>query len=123
MAGETGFGLGVDEVVITEYFFTKLSENGIVFFEFCSGVDVIVVVIVFAIVAEPRLSSFGEVFEVVGSGVFVFPEAFGHGVLIGFLEAVIEGGVDVGHSSQVDVVGEFMDHDGFGGIGVAGEGE
>ena len=45
--------------------------------------NVIVVVIVDAIVVEPRLDAFGEVFVVIGGGVFPFPQAFGESVVVG----------------------------------------
>ncbi len=60
---------------------------------------------------------------VVGGGVFVFPEAGGHGFVVGGFEAGVEGGIDVGHAAEVDGVGEFVDEDVFGGVGVAGVGE
>ncbi len=50
---EAGCGFGVNQDRFSENFFAEFCEVGVVFDEFLAGVDVVVVVVVFAVVIEP----------------------------------------------------------------------
>ena len=80
----------------------------------------VVIVVVFTVGSKPGLYGLGPVFVVIRSGVFASPKAAGDGGLPGFLEAFIEGGIEVFESHLVDGVGEFVDTDGFGLVRIAG---
>lgn len=53
VAGEAGGGFGVGEVGVAEDFSAECGEAGVVVDEFLAGVDVVVIVVWFAVVSEP----------------------------------------------------------------------
>ncbi len=50
---EAGCGFGVCDFGVAEDFFAEFGEVWVVFDKFLAGVDVVVVVVVFAVVVEP----------------------------------------------------------------------
>lgn len=118
MPCQTCWGFGVSDTSLTEDFFANGRETRIVLLEFVSRVDVIVVMIILAVVVEPRLNPLREVFVVIHAGVFSFPKTSFHGLLIRRLQPSVEGRVDIHQSSQMDIVREFMNEDAFGGVRV-----
>ena len=54
----------------------------------------------------------------IGGGIFSLPQLEVHRALISFLQAVIKRFVYLKHAAVVDVMGEFMDDDGFGRVGI-----
>ena len=69
----------------------------------------VVVVIVFAIVVEPRLHAFGKILVVVDAAVLALPEASRHRCFVGRFQPGIESRVHVQHPAQMNVVGQLMD--------------
>jgi hypothetical protein len=120
MAVKAGGGFGVFEFGVREDFPAQARELGVLFQQLDAGVHMVVVVIVLAVVVEPRLHALGEIFAVVDAGVFAFPQTLLHGRVVGLPDTDVEGGIDVVQSAQVDVVGELVDQDVFLLIGISG---
>ena len=87
MSFEARRRLGVLELRIAERFSAYLGETRIVFEKFGSSIDVIVIVIVLAIVIEPRLHTFGVVLVVVHTRVFSLPQPGSHRHIVRCLQA------------------------------------
>ena len=83
----------------------------------------VVVVVRLAVVVEPGLHALREVLILVGRGVLALPQPLGGGLLEGRLPAGVEGLVHPHHPAQVDVVGELVDQDVLGRVGIAGIGQ
>lgn len=75
MPGETGGGLGGFQLGVAEDLATHGGECGIVVDQSGAGVDVVMIVIVFAIIIEPRLHALGKILVVDDAGVFAPSEA------------------------------------------------
>ena len=112
-------GLGVLQFGITKHFTTDRCQAGIVFQQFGSRVDVVMVVIVLAIVIKPGLNPFGKIFVVIDGSILPFPQAGVHRFAITFLQAFVEGWIDILQASQMNVVRDFVDQDAFGRIRIA----
>lgn len=123
VGGGTLRGTLVAPGAVAEDLGAEAGDLGVVFLQFGAGIDVVMEGVVFAVVVEPGLDGFGPVFLGVGGGVGAFPEVAAGGVLEGLGEAGVEGGVETGEAHGVDGVGEFVDENVFGGVGVAGEAE
>ena len=108
MAVKTGGGFGVFEFGVREDFPAQARELGVILQQLHAGVHIVVVVIILAVVVEPRLHAFGEVFVVVDAGVFAFPQPVLHGRVVGLFDTVVEGGIHVVQSAQMNVVGELV---------------
>ena len=93
-------GLGVFQDGVTKNFPAKIGQTGIILDQFSAGVDVIVVVVVLAVVVEPALHAFGEVFVMVDRSVLALPKPGFHGRVVSLFDTSIEAGVDVGHATQ-----------------------
>ena len=79
------------------------------------------VLVVDAVIVEPRLDAFGKVFVVVGRSILPLPQTLGHGGLVSCLESKVKGRVNLQHTTQVDIVRELMDKDILGSVRVARE--
>ena len=111
-------GRGVAEAGLAKHLPAQPCEGGIVLQQFGPRIDVIVVVVVFAIVVEPALGSLGEVLVMIDRGVRPFPQPGLEGPLPRQLDPLIERGVQPGHAQQVDVVGELVNQDALAGVRV-----
>ena len=123
VTGEPRGGFGVFQLGVAEYLAAQRGQARIVFEQFGARVDVIVVVVVLAVVVEPRLDALGEILVVIHARVFALPEAGFHRAVVSLLEAHVERGVHVDHAAQVHVVREFVDQNVLRRVRVAGIGE
>ena len=80
----------------------------------------VVVMIVLAIIVEPRLNSFCEVFAAIDRRILPLPQTGIHGSAISLLQTSVKRRINVLQASQMDVVSDFMNQDILGGIRIAG---
>ena len=73
-----------------------------------------ITVVVLAIVVEPGLHSLGKVLMAIHAGVFAFPQPGRHRRLVGRLQPIVKCWIDIHHSSQMDVVSDFVNQDALG---------
>ena len=106
-------GFDVFEFGVAEDFFEHFGEARIVFLEFGPGVDVVVVVVVFAIVVEPGLDTFSEVFGVGDAGVLPCPETFFEGLFPDLSESLVEVKINSIQAAKMKSVGKLMNEDVF----------
>ena len=84
MTRESRGRLGVSQLGLAKHFATHRRQSGVIFYQLFSRVDMIVVMVGRSIVIKPRLNSFGEIFVMIGGGIFPLPQPREHrGVIRG----------------------------------------
>ena len=78
----------------------------------------VMVKIILAVGAKPRLHPLRPVLVMVASRIFAFPEFLFHGGVISGFKSLIEGGIRFRKPHAVNSMGEFMDEDVLGGVGI-----
>ena len=77
------------------------------------------VVVGWPVVVEPGLDAFGKVLRGCFGCVLAMPKPSRQCAIVLSLESIVEGWVDADDAAQVNVVGELVNRDTFGGVRIA----
>ena len=121
MAGETRGGLGVSQFGVAKDFAANGGQARVVLDQLRSQMDMVVVVVVDAVVVEPRLHALREILVMVDARILAFPQAGLHRGGVGGLQSRVEARVHIQQAAQMDVVRELVDEDALLLIRVAGK--
>ena len=120
MTDEASFGASVFQFGVAEDFAAHRCQSGIVREQFLPSVDMIVVMVVLAVVVEPRLHALGKILVMVHARILALPQAGLHRGVVRGSQPSVERRVHVVHAAQVDVVSDLVDQDVLRRIRIAG---